>query len=81
MQNVLKSLARICMVETKSSCCILSFTRKDWRKRFTETPGTGTQEKRWDFFPHLMITGDMDAFIYKFKTLNTEKACWSKDPE
>lgn len=72
MQNVLKSLARICMVETKAAVVFYPSPVKIDGKDSLKLRAQVLKKSAGDFFPHFDDYGDMDAFIYKFKTLNTE---------
>lgn len=66
MQNVLKSLARTCMVETKAAVVFYPQKTRVDNKEVLKLRSTLLNKSKGEFFPHFDDYGDMDAFIYRY---------------
>jgi SPP1 family phage portal protein len=72
MQNVLKKLARICMKETKAAVIFYPAPTVIDGKNALKLRAQVLDHNSGEFFPHFDDMGDMDAFIFRFKTTDIE---------
>jgi len=72
MQNVLKKLARTCMKETKSAVIFYPAPVIIDGKNAVKIRSKVLDKSCGEFYPHFDDMGDMDAFIYRFKTINID---------
>ncbi|MDA3918737.1 MAG: phage portal protein [Deltaproteobacteria bacterium] len=68
MQNVLKKLARTCMVETKAAVIFYPAPAQIDGKDAVKLRAQVLDTDSGDFFPHFDDMGDMDAFIFRYIT-------------
>jgi hypothetical protein len=73
MQNVLKALARTCMVETKAAVIFYPSPAIIEGKPGLKLRCQLLNRSKGDFFPHFDDFGDMDAFIYRYTGTNDGK--------
>ena len=67
MQNVLKQLARTCMIETKAAVIFYPQPTTVDGKKVLKLRAKVLDNDSGSFFPHFDDYGDMDAFIWLFK--------------
>jgi len=72
MQNVLKKLAATCMKETKSAVIFYPAPTVIDGKQAVKLRAQVLDNNSGDFFPHFDDMGDMDAFIFKYKTIDVD---------
>jgi len=72
MQNVLKELARTCMIETKAAVIFYPATVTVNGKAEVKLRAQILNKAKGDFYPHFDDYGDMDAFLYLYKALTAE---------
>lgn len=72
MQNVLKKLARTCMKETKAAVIFYPAPAIVDGKNVVKLRSKVLDNSCGEFYPHFDDMGDMDAFIYKFKTTDID---------
>lgn len=72
MQNVLKKLARTCMVETKAAVIFYPAPTVIDGKDAVKLRAQVLNKASGEFFPHFDDLGDMDAFTYRYNTLDLD---------
>lgn len=72
MQNVLKKLSRTCMVETKAAAIFFPAPTIIDGKQAVKLRCQVLNKLSGDFFPHFDDMGDMDAFTYRYTTLDVD---------
>lgn len=72
MQNVLKELARTCMIQTKAAVIFYPVQAEEGGKKIVKLRTQILNKSKGEFFPHFDDYGDMDAFLYLYKALTPE---------
>src|SRR4030043_265795 len=73
MQARLKSLARICMIETKAAVLFYPQPAVEGEEKILKLRAMNLTKENSDFYPHFDDYGDMDAFIRKYtKTVDNK---------
>jgi len=78
MQNVLKELARTCMIETKAAVIFYPSPDVVDGKNVIKLRSQILNKSKGEFFPHFDDYGNMDAFLYIYKALDMDNKAIEK---